>query len=290
MTRSKQFAFSGINIRVHSKHEPTEYIELWKRLFRMKAVHTHGAYGIMIGEVNLEDYRSSDGLIRGYFYSFIQIDPTQQWFNVTEHRPAEPEEVSQVAIPEGLKPNLKMVPYIFDVKQHQLFFITDDQDSGASPAMVKKLLDKMCARTTIIERFAAIDLTVLTDKAKIEKILSWPVIRRLELTLERTNPSDYDDEVEVFGRFHEMGIQREERVYVKAKGASSIKPDKSLIRVAKIAADNGEVSVSGVNSQGKSDSAKSTSFPMVARERYFPAVQTLFEAFMQAVREKYAKR
>lgn len=290
MARTRQFAVSAINIRVHSKHEPAEYVALWRKLFSYRRVITRGAYGLMIGDMRWLNDDQNLGLIFGYFYSFVQIDPRDPWFNVKDKRPADEAEVGQVNIPEGLKPNLKSVPYIFDVKKHQLAFVVEGPDGGVSANLVHKLLENLTSGVTVVDRFGQVDLTIMTDRGEIEAMLNWPVIRRLEVVLERPNGTDYEDELEVVKRFKKLGISREERTYVKADGATSITPDETMKTVAHIAANNGFVLVKGKNPQGKSDAAKSQQFPMVMRTQYSPKEQTLIGAFVDFVRDKISKR
>jgi hypothetical protein len=289
MTRQKRIAISAINIRVHTKHEPQEYVALWREIYRQQLVITRGAYGLMLGEVQWLNKEPKLGLLFGYLYSFVQIDPNDPWFNINSKRPAEDEEVEQVSIPEGLKPNLKMVPYLFDVKKHQLFFLVEGGDGGVSATLVHRFLKHVTSTPILLKRFGRVDLTVMTDQGEVDAMLRWPVIRRLDIVLERVNASEYEDEQEVMARFQAMNLAREERSYVKAEGASTIEPDEDLRKIAAIAANNGVVSVKGVNPRGQSDKAKSTSFPMLIRSLYDSKIQTAVAAFVDKVRDEISK-
>ena len=49
MAKLKTIAASGINIRVHSKHEPEEYVKLWGALHSMRKAKIRGPSALMIG-------------------------------------------------------------------------------------------------------------------------------------------------------------------------------------------------------------------------------------------------
>ncbi|WP_353191069.1 DUF4747 family protein [Pandoraea pnomenusa] len=283
MGRSRQFSASGINVRVHTQHHWSEYVSLWNSLHALKRPITHGPTALMIGDVKeVNDGSPEDGLY-GYLYRFLNIDPNDPWFNIVAHKKATDKEVEEVSIPPALKPNLKEIPYFFDVKKHRFYFIRKEKDGGVAPASVHRLFEKLTAAKSVKDRFQKVDITVLTEVGAVEAMLKWPVISSLTIHVERPNPNDEEDDEAVFRRLRRRNVVSETHVYKKAPGASSVTPDADMNREAKVAANNGEVIVKGKNPQFQRDSASSTEFPMHINGQYDPNIQTLWQALISTV-------
>lgn len=158
MARERHIRIGGINIRVHSKHAPSEYVDMWMAMHRLRRPRTRGATATMIGEARRRD-DNPDAPIYGYFYRFVDIDPDDPWFDIEQHKKAAEDDVAQVKIPKKLKPNLKEYPYVFDIVKHRLYFKTGGHDGGVSPGIVASLLEHLAAAPRIVERFGEIDVT-----------------------------------------------------------------------------------------------------------------------------------
>lgn len=287
MSRTRQFQVSGLNIRVHSKHAPDEYLEMWKTLHSLRRPVPIGSAAMMIGEVRLVDENDPLRGLFGYFYRFLNIDPNDPWFNIVRQKRATDKEVANVNIPDDLKPNLKEIPYYFDVKRHKLYFVSKGLGASASPSAVNRLVQKLAEGRTIVGRFGKIDSTVITDKAEIDALLSWPVITRLVIKLERPNPVDVDDEERFFNRLQKRGLESETTEYKKAHGVETILADAEMKAAARVAADNGLVEVTGKNPQFLRDQASSENFPKHVVGKYDPSIQTMMAALIATVIDKF---
>lgn len=279
MARERTFQVCGINIRVHSRHHPSEYAQLWAALHSLGTIFVRGHLGLMIGDRRLVRIREHDWVV-GYFYTFVDIDPTQRWLDVESGREADEDTRHSVQIPANLRPNMTEVPYVLDTENHQLLFINKERSCSLSASNVRNLLKALTGRDEIMQRFGTVDLTIMTDTSQLEAMLSWPVIRKLHLTLERINPTDYEDDQEVFRRLADLGAKREERTYVKDDDEPTLRVDEPLRRVSRIAAQNGEVEVHGRDPSGHTGHAKSQKFPLVMKGEYIPARTTLMDALI----------
>jgi hypothetical protein len=283
MARPASFELSCINVRVHSKHEASEYSEFWKMLYQMRRpLVTRSGIALMIGEA----YKESAGprpLYSGAFYRFIQINPDDPWFDIEQHKPADQQDVKKISIPAHLRPNLQSIPYIFDLASHRLYVMSSSKSGTLSPASVLRLVSELSGHHKVTDRFKAVDLTISTRRQDVEKLFSWRVLQRVEITVERTNPSDFEDEAKVFQYLTNLGAQRETRGYVKASDAKTITPDDDMRALAAVAADNGLVSVKGINTEGKPDRATSQDYPWRRKSTYNRKVQTLMDAFRGVV-------
>jgi hypothetical protein len=289
MARERTFHVCGINIRVHSKHHPTEYELLWAALHDLGRIHVRGHLGLMIGDRRTVVVDGCNWVV-GYFYTFLDIDPAQRWLDVLSRKAADEDTVHEVRIPENLRPNMTEIPYVFDTKNHHLLFVNREKSCALSAGSVHKLLKELTSTESIIQQFGTIDMTVLTDTSELEAMLSWPVIRKLHLTLERINPTDYEDDQEVFKRLSDIGAKREERTYFKDDEEPTLRVDESLRRVSHIAAQNGEVEVHGRDPSGHPSHAKSQKFPLVMKAEYSPAKTTLIDALIEFAVDSFKGR
>ena len=286
MSRTRNFDASGVNIRVHTKHAPSEYVALWEHMHAANRYVTYASNALMIGDIRYEEKTNPASRLYGYFYRFLDVDPNNSWFNIVKHKKATDDDVEAVNIPAELKPDLVEIPYVFDVEKHQLYFISSETDVKLSPSLVLKLLERLCASQEVFERFGKVDLTVLTDQKKIDEMLKWPVIRNMTIEIDRPNPTEEEDEAAFYDRLKKRGLSSEIRVYKKADDAPSILPDDEMKWLAKIAADNGVVRVAGKNLQRQTDKASSDQFPLRLKSSYDSNLQTLMDALKTLIDQR----
>ncbi|WP_238888624.1 DUF4747 family protein [Achromobacter insuavis] len=292
MTRTRTFDVGGVNLKVHTRHTPSEYVELWQTLYRMRGTVLWGPQAMMIGEAQRLDPDDPESPIFGHIYKFLNIDPSDPWFDIQKKKPATDEDVSQVSIPDFLKPNLRFVPYLFLPKKHRLYLITkagaNVSDSMAA-STAGRMLEKLSERERIVKRFGRVEINVLKNKKAVEDLLEWQVIKRLEIYIERPNALEDEDEQAILDRLEGMRAESQQVVYKKASGAKTLVPDRRLKTLAMAAADNGEVKVVGRNKQGIKDTASSKQFPLHETATYEPSKMTLTDAFKTFVLGTLAK-
>lgn len=282
MARERTIKISGLNIRVHTEHHFSEYKKLWKLILNMKIKRIRGNIALMIGSARPLYKDKEDSPIVGHIYRFLDIDPNEPWFDIEKNEEADPEDVAQVRIPEKLKPNLTEYPYYFDVVRHKLYFISGGTDGGISANSVALLFENIAAARRIKNQFGDIDYTIITEKGVLDELLSWPVIRKIYVRLERPNPSDFEDDVSFYERLKRRKLKKEEHIYTKASGAKSITPDQEMQDIFRVSIDNGIYKQEGIDKQGVSRDASSTSYPMKEVIKYDPDVITQTAAFNDA--------
>lgn len=280
MARKRLFSVSGINIRVHKRgHGPEHYRDLWRMFWAQRQSIMHANTALMIGDIRFENEEDPESPIYGYLYRFLDIGRDEPWFDIEQHKQADPRDVSQITIPSKLKASLREIPYFFDVKKHKLYFIRNEKDTGISPWMVLKLIRRLGEAQLVIEKLGRVDATILTDQSKLEQLYSWQVIKTLEVTIERPNPTDYDDEREVFRRMQERGVSEERISFKKSPEADTIVPDDQMRGMIAIGADNGKVHAKGIEVTGKPAEISSTDIPRIERSQYDHNTTTLMDAF-----------
>ena len=280
MARKRMFSVSGINIRVHKRgHAAENYRQMWKLFWKQRRSITHANTALMIGDIRFEDENNPEAPIYGYLYRFLDIGKDETWFDIEQHKKADEKDVNQVSIPAKLKASLKEIPYFFDVKKHKLYFVRSEMETGVSPWMVLKLIQRLGQDQIVIKELGNVDATILTDQSKLEELYSWQVIKTLDVTIERPNPLDFDDEVEVFKRMKARGISEEKFGYKKAPEAETITPDKEMKAIVTIGADNGSVHAKGIEFDGKPAEISSKDIPRIERTQYNHNISTLMDSF-----------
>jgi hypothetical protein len=283
MGKERTIHVSGLNIRVHTKHAAEEYAALWKALHRLRLPTTRGVNAIMIGSVSSLNEAPDSPLI-GSLYRFTNINPDDPWFDIDEHKEADANDIAEVRIPNKLKPNLKEYPYLFDIKKHKLLFKSGGHEGGISPLLVQKMLQNLSERPIIARRFGDVDLTLMTEKGVLERLLMWPEIRQIELVLERPNPTDFDDDQSFYDRLKRRSLKKEVTSFVKANEEKTIRPDDEMKKMFTIAVNNGKYTQKGMNAEGVIESASSTNYPLKEPTSYDPDVTNERDAFNEVAR------
>lgn len=284
MARDRTIKISGINIRVHSKHAPSEYVELWKAFTRLRKPKTRGVSALMIGSqrpINKDDPSSA---IFGYLYRFVNIDPNDPWFDIEKHGVADDSDVAQVRIPAKLKPNLEEIPYYLDTKRHRFFFKSGGAGSDLSPSIALSLIEHLALFPKITERFGDVDATIITEEGTLKQLLSWPVLKQISVTLKRPNPNEFDDDQEFYERLERRGLKREEHKFIKSPEAETITPDEEMLAMFKRAIDDGTYTQRGFDEDGDLRTASASAYPKVESFTYDPSHEVESEMFINAAK------
>lgn len=287
MARKRTLGISAINVRVHTRHTPDEYVDLWRAMIRLKRAKTRGYTALMIGTQRPLDGRDPRCGFYGYLYRFVNIDPEDPWFDIEEHKKADPDEVAEVHIPAKLKPGLREFPYLFDVQRHRLYFLSGGTDGGLSPGLVKSLVDHLATMPRIVERFGDVDTTIVMREGALDELLAWPEIRQIRVVLERPNPTEFDDDESFYERLQRRHLKREEHRFVKAPEAESITPDSEMVAMFERAVTDGVYMQRGVTPEGKVEDATSEQYPRQESGKYDPDAQLQSDAFVEIVRQKF---
>lgn len=284
MAKDKTLKISCMNIRVHTRHHKEEYMELWKLVMKLKIKNIRGNVALMFGSSRKLD-KNENSPYFGYVYRFLDIDPSEPWFDIEKNEEASEEDVAQVNIPAKLKPNLSEIPYIFDPKTHKLYFLTGGTYPGVGPSSMGDLFDTIKNHPAILKRFGEIDSTIVTDKKMLDELLGWPEIRKIYVKLERPNPTEEEDDETFYERLQRRRLKSEEHIYTKQSGAESIIADDEMTSLFRAAADNGIYRQSGTDKTGVFREASSRDIPMIEVYKYDPDSMLLYEAFADAVHQ-----
>lgn len=284
MARNRTIKISGLNIRVHSKHSPSEYVELWKALTRLRKPKTRGVTALMIGTQRPVDKEDPSSPIFGYFYRFVNIDPNDPWFDIEKHGVADDSDVAKVRIPEKLKPGLEEIPYFLDTKKLRLYFKSGGSGSDLSPNIAFSLIEYLALFPKIRERFGEVDATIITEEGVLNQLLRWPVLRQISVILKRPNPNEFDDDQEFYERLERRGLKREEHTFVKSPEVDTITPDDEMLAMFKRAIEDGTYTQRGIDEEGELRTASASAYPKVESFIYDPDHEVEMEMFINAAK------
>jgi hypothetical protein len=243
---------SQINIAMENPHSPERYVELFKKA--KKSNHLISLRGTEAGKLGPMDFRRAEGksgYITGDIYRFINIDKDAQWFNTAKNEPATEEETKEINIPEELRPNLRIIEFVFKIKNHKLFFVNKDRNNTLSPLMAESFFQQLFDKVCLDHRFPSVNVTAVPDKESIEKIFSISKLKKIEIKLTRPNPDDFEAEERRFlKKLERQKAKRIEETLIAMPG-QSLTPDEDTKKLARVASQNGVVIGYGKDSSGK---------------------------------------
>jgi len=271
-----------LNIVTHP-HSPEDYVKLLERGLHVD-VPMGGDRRARIGTLSAIGADPLDG-IQGNIYRYTKIDMNSPWLNTESGKEVDPLNIHElVDIPDNLRPNLSTIWYNFYPRSHRLVFETERNDPHTgkpvsfSPSTAQLFFQKVF--NTLKTDFDTIRVTVVQDHETLETIFSLPYLRKLEIKIERPNPTD--------GRFAQMMARQLEKENVHdfeqimvSKSADGLKPTKRTKGVAKVATTDGYVYAEGNDEEGEKVTLKTTLKPVEAR-RYFDGNEGFLAAFFKA--------
>lgn len=266
----RTFRLAVLNIVMPSPHSADRYLELFRETFRLRqVVKLRGDFVGMLGAVH-----DDRGVVSGYFYKFFNLDVKEGWFNMNRRQEAEPEDLSQIHVPDYLKPHHQSIRFLFFPKQHRLIFVTKDQRESLSPNMAKTLLDRLFADARLVQTFGEIEVTIEPNREQLWRIFSIPRLKVLTIEVSPPNPDDLDEaEREVMER---MNGERAQKMIVElaSKHPNGLQPDDGHKTLARIAQSNGEVRARGEDETGTVVTLSTADHSLIEPVTYDPNVQT----------------
>lgn len=252
MRNVRTIRISQINIAMESPHTPERYVELFRKAKNIKQpIGLRGEEAAILGPMDFRTYENSKGHISGEIYKFLNIDETAKWFNTIKNEPATEEETNAIVIPSELRPNLKTIEFVFHPHNHKLFFINKDRHHTLSPQLAEKFFQKLFDMTCEKNNIPAVTVTAVPDKESIEEIFSIPTLKKIEITLARPNPDDFEAaERKFLKKLEKQNAKRIETALIALPG-QSLQPDDETRILAQVAASNGKVVGYGLDSHGK---------------------------------------
>lgn len=280
MPRQKTVYVQAINIRLHD-HKSADYILLLKKIINLKlAVNYRSKDFLMI--THIDDQKNDMNRMSGIISHFMEIDVNRDWLDLTTGDVANDRQLSQIIIPENLRPNLESFFFEFDSNLHLFTFQSYGQFGRLSAGAVHKFFEEALSNFAIVEEFGHSEVTIVADSSEIGQLFDFDRLTRITITIERPNSDLGSDDMErkILSEMeaeHARKVQRE----AVAEPGRSLSPSEDTKALARVAARNGSVKTHG--QEGNLVKEKSTSdIPLREGEKFDPEVTDEKNAFKRA--------
>lgn len=217
------------------------YTQMFKKVFENRTVgKIRGNDRGMIGSLR-EDYFEDEGILFGYIYKFLNINPDEKWLNLQNFETIDPQETGELPVPDTLKPNLKQIGYVFYPKKHRILF----NCTSISPNSILKLFSRLFETPDIRKKFGRVDINIEATSEVIKKIISIPRITKLAIKFTRPNNDDITGlEGAIRKRIENQNIKNFQQNAL-TNDEEGIKPDDETEALMNVARSNGQVVATG---------------------------------------------
>jgi hypothetical protein len=277
----RTITIAALNVVLPAPHRPSRYAELWTAASSIRGpVKLRGDTGGFIGSARHIDLGSRNERFEGDFFKFINIDTAGKWLDLRTGRAIDKDAVDrQVRIPENLRPNLRMLPYVFFPRSHRLVFVSHlDPKSSLSPSMARSLVEQCVQRADLVERFGKAEVTVEPDRETLRKIFSLPRLKTLRIEVSPPNALA-DVERRLFRLMDAQNADRLVQEY-ESKRPDGLRPTEDVKELAEVAQSNGVVSAKGVGDEGRVVSLSTEDHPHQEKIVFNPRLQTALHALL----------
>ncbi len=275
MSKGRRITLAAINIAMHAPHPMERYIELLQKSFRRRMVVRMGTlHGVMLGALHQPKPEGRTILVSGEIYRFVKIDPSQPWFNAEKREPATEEDVGSINIPGHLLPHLQRIPFEFNARRHQLWYVSKDQRNSLAPATCVRFLEQLLSSTARQLQFPDVSITAVPEKASVDKILGLPALEYLKIELVRPNPDTGASAEERWLRKMEEQNTTKVRLELLHSRNQALAPNEETREMAAVAGNNGIVYGRGRTADGLMVEDSTKDRPMLKHEFVNTDVET----------------
>lgn len=286
MARRKQAQAGAINIRVHNHTTSDVYLELLKAGYGLqRPLKARGEQMLFLSALSRPKMDGTLQYVEGMLARFTNINSDEPWFNLNTKNVAETGEVSEVVIPEHLRPGFKGFRFCFFPKKHYFVFERAADKSTISHGMVESFLYRLLNLPELSDDYGEVNVnTVCTDEG-LAAIYRIPTLKNLEIVIKRPNPDELSsDEAVVMQRLANMHANKVQQKYTATTGDSLI-PDADTKILAKVALNNGFVKGEGRDNTGKKIEVSTVEHPKTLRSSYHEDDMTAKTAFNRLAQE-----
>lgn len=270
---------AGLNIAMHQPHSPERYVDLMHQAYRSRHIVKLGKlHAAMLGSLySSSEKHPRDGTpieMTGEVYRFVKLDPNEPWFNTETKDVASEEDVQKIAIPRNLLPHLQLIPFIFRPRRHHLAYVSRERGSSLGPRTAEAFFQSLFDYLRTKKEFPQVEVTPLVDKDVVDEMLELKTLEKLTIELKRPNPDDLGHEDERWMKKLEKMKARKLVEQIEAVRGESIVPDAETRSIARVAANNGRVSVVARDATGARFEESTVARPLVITEHVDDKVET----------------
>jgi hypothetical protein len=268
--KEKFFNFFILNVKLKNRHtnkhlNEDDYIRLFKDLFKAK-IHKASSNQKHCIIQNL--FPQKDGGYIKYFQGVLAqftFHENEKWFNLEQLDVDE-----NFSIPDNYFPDAKRTHFLFIPKTHRFVYISNSEFS-ANPYTIKRYLNS--ALDEVIKNNELVDVDVESDASTLDKILKAPVIRKLTIEVNYSNPDNTSDIQKFFDEDIKDANVGRAKIEATRKDGSSIdlKSSKILYGAAQSSLSNGETLAKIEDNDGRVIDLNTQKFPLKEKVFGLPA-------------------
>lgn len=264
--KEKYFNFYILNVKLKNRNtnkhlKESDYIRLFKDLAQAKI---HKASSSQKHCIIQSMFTDKDGnnvkFISGVLAQFTYHENIN-WYDLNKLEVNE-----DFVIPDGLFPDAKRTQYLFIPKAHRFIYISNSE-FPTNPYTIKKYLNS--ALDEVVKKNEIVDVDVESDKSTLKKILEAPVIRKLIIEVNYSNPDNIPELQKFFDDDIRDANVGKAKIEATRKEGSSIDlvNSKFLYGAAQSSLSNGETLAKIEDINGKVEEVNTQRFPL--KEKVF---------------------
>lgn len=303
MTKAtRHMEISALNITIHP-HSPQLYIDMLNDAVTMqlsdqkskKFLHIRGQEKAFLSPV-LTTIVDGQTCLYGHVYRFFDLDISGGWLDIASGKEAQKEDLTQINIPDHLKPYVSGFYFIFFPNEHRLIFQSSARPSHKrnqvrfSPHSAQMIFDQLFEKLSKQnEKYDNISVTVEQSPDALDNIWKLEVVRSLEIVITRPNNDDISHlDNSVKRRLEKMNASKMTETLSAEKG-KSIVPDEDVKNLAAVALSNGYVEGTGKDAHGSPKKISTKFHPVSEVISYNHSIQIVFDAFLEGAKQLTSK-
>ena len=264
--KEKYFNFYILNVKLKNRNtnkhlSEEDYVRLLKNLFKSK-IHkaSSSQKHCIIQSLFVDKDNDTVNYLSGVLAQFT-FHENINWYDLNTLEVDE-----NFKIPNGLFPDAKRTQYIFIPKAHRFVYISNSE-FPTNPYTIKRYLNS--ALDEVAKDNEIVDVDVESDKSTLERIIKSPIIRKLIIEVNYSNPDNTADLQRFFDEDMRDANVGKTKIESTGKEGSSIdlKNSKILYGAAQSSLSNGETFAKIEDINGNVEDLNTQNFPL--REKVF---------------------
>ena len=249
--------YGVLNVVVHP-HPSGVYRELFEIAGEdPRGVRFHGDRFATISPIS----ETRNGVFTGRLATWTEIDPKS---NLIEKSTLKETLLSDadISIPDGVGFNSRVFSFAFREKDHRLYVeLLNDESQSTSIGRARLAFSKVLSVVSP-ESIDELDVFIVSQSNAVEKVLSIPRMRKIEIQLDMPNPDDLSEEKQkILKEIEDLKGKRIRTEITKSAGEATLTPTSRYLAMAELAKDNGFVSAVGKDEFGEAVHRSTKAFP-----------------------------
>lgn len=285
ITRPRTLEFSVLDIAAQP-HPVGVYVELFKIARKLRrAIKVQGQDFAELSELKL--HKNKEGKVEsisGDIYRFTKIDEKADWFDTVTGEPASEELVGKVSIPKNLRPNTKVIHWVFIVKNHMLVFVRRNGKATLSPGQAENFFDilmNMAVKTHSKAKY--VDVTTVKSAEAIERIFKDRTVTNLEIEIRRPNADGPGEALRKIEKIMEEENARKWTETLTAVEGTSIQKSERLGEMLLASQRCGKAKATTYNDEGTKEEINTADHPISEPQTYDPATKVPLLTFVAVI-------